>query len=353
MDNQRASILVLTYNNLDYTRQCLESIFAYTEYPDYEVIVVDNASQDGTPAYLTEFAASHSSIKIILNEKNEGFARGNNIAAQASCGNYLVFLNNDTVVTEGWLSRLVAHVQNPLVGIVGPVTNSSANETLVEVDYQGLEGMEQFAAQYSAAHAGEVFEIGMVPFMCAIMRREVYEDVGPLDERFGMGMFEDDDYAMRLRQKGYKILCTEDVFIHHWGSASFSKIGDDRYRQLFEENRLKFQEKWNREWQPHLYRDSVLRKQMIVCMAEREQWYRRTQEYLDQLVITQQKADSLQACLNDIYHSRSWRLMKKFQSFRLILVPRYSQRERLLAAAVHNFQRILPAADHHPTEGKS
>jgi GT2 family glycosyltransferase len=84
----------------------------------------------------------------------------------------------------------------------------------------------------------------------------VFEEVGPLDERFGIGMFEDDDYALRLKAKGYRILCAEDVFIHHWGRTSFSKLDQAAYQQLFEENRRKFETKWGLEWQPHRYRNS-------------------------------------------------------------------------------------------------
>ncbi|MCP4357658.1 MAG: glycosyltransferase family 2 protein, partial [Chloroflexi bacterium] len=91
---------------------------------------------------------------------------------------------------------------------------------------------------------------------CAAMRRAVYETIGPLDERFGRGMFEDDDYAHRLRAAGLKLLCVEDVFVHHWGNASFTKLADPVYQQIFEENKRKFETKWGIEWEPHRYRQT-------------------------------------------------------------------------------------------------
>jgi GT2 family glycosyltransferase len=64
-------------------------------------------------------------------------------------------------------------------------------------------------------------------------------------------MFEDDDFSLRVRKAGYRVVCAEDIFIHHWGKASFGKLDDSDYDRLFEENRRKFEEKWGQPWQPH------------------------------------------------------------------------------------------------------
>jgi GT2 family glycosyltransferase len=122
------------------------------------------------------------------------------------------------------------------------------------VSYTSLEEMHQFAYEYTRQHAGESFEISMLTMFCMAMRRDVMEKIGKLDERFGMGMFEDDDYAMRIRMAGYRIFCMEDVFIHHFGSVSFRSYGDDIYQKVLEENRKKFEEKWGISWQPHGFR---------------------------------------------------------------------------------------------------
>jgi GT2 family glycosyltransferase len=87
---------------------------------------------------------------------------------------------------------------------------------------------------------------------CLAMRRDVYERVGPLDERFEVGMFEDDDYALRARHAGYRVVCAEDAFVHHFGEVSFNKLKPSgEYEQLFAANRRRFEEKWGTPWEPH------------------------------------------------------------------------------------------------------
>src|SRR5262252_1547065 len=91
----------------------------------------------------------------------------------------------------------------------------------------------------------------MLAMFCVAMRREASEKVGPLDERFGIGMFEDDDYAIRMRKAGYRIVCARDSFVHHWMKAAFGQIPTAEYQALFEKNRRLFEEKWGTTWIPH------------------------------------------------------------------------------------------------------
>ncbi len=247
----KVSIIIVTFHNLDFTRQCIDSVLANTLHPDLEIIVVDNASTDGTREYLRELEKQHGNFTVILNDENAGFARANNQGLRAAAGDYLVLLNNDTVVPRGWLSGLLRHLRDPEIGLVNTVTNFSGNESRIEVPYTDIDGMQEFAAGYMAAHFGEIFDIRVAAMYCVAMRRDVYERVGPLDETFGIGMFEDDDYSHRMRLASYRVVCAEDSFVHHFGQASFKKLDPETYQKIWDANQTHFQTKWNMPWQAH------------------------------------------------------------------------------------------------------
>ncbi|MCL4487310.1 MAG: glycosyltransferase [Chloroflexi bacterium] len=248
----KACIVVVTWNNVDLTRQCLESVLRDHTYPQFQVIVVDNASTDETPAYLTALAEREPRVRIVLNEKNLGFAAANNVALRRvqDC-EFVVFLNNDTVVPRGWLARLLRHARKSDIGLVGPATNWAGNEAMIDVTYRDLKDMEPFARRYVAEHEDQIFDIKSLALFCVAMRAQVIKAVGALDERFGIGMFEDDDYARRVRQAGLRVVCADDVFVHHRGNASFSKLSSLEYSSLFDLNKRLFEEKWGEPWIPH------------------------------------------------------------------------------------------------------
>lgn len=251
----KVSILILTFNNIIISKICLHSIYCNTTYPNFEVIVVDNASTDETPVWLKTYSKTHPNLKVILNSDNLGFAGGNNQAAREASGEYLIFLNNDTVVTQGWIERLLAQFRSdPEIGLIGPVTNATGNEALIPTRYTTPAEMEAFAQDRSIAMFMRSFDIRMLAFYCVMARKDQYENMGGLDERYAVGMFEDDDLAVRYHQQGLRVVCAEDVFIHHFQRASFGKIETEKYQKIFEENRKKYEEKWGRPWEPYQLR---------------------------------------------------------------------------------------------------
>ena len=242
----KLSVVVVTWNGLDFNRLCLDSLSARTEWPNLEIVVVDNASTDGTRELLQECIRKDPRIRAILLPENRGFAAACNEGLAASTGDFLVILNNDTVVTRGWASALCRHLAaDPKLGLVGPVTNAIANAAKVEAGYASVDALGAWAAEWARAHDREAFDIPVLALFCTALPRRVWEEIGPLDERFGIGLFEDDDYSRRVRAKGYAVRCARDAFVHHWQMASFRKLSREAYFALYAENKRRFEEKWS------------------------------------------------------------------------------------------------------------
>ncbi len=247
-----ASIVVVTHNGLVFTRLCLESLLANTAACDFELIVVDNGSSDGTAAYLAKLAERDARVRVLLNGRNAGFAPACNQGLGLAGGEHLVLLNNDTMVPPGWLSGLLPHLQNPGVGLVGPVTNRIGNEAEIEADYRTWGEFLDFARRRADEHAGEWLEVRAPAMFCLAMRSQTYLHIGPLDERYEVGLLEDDDYADRAMQAGYQLRCVEDVVVHHFGEASFGKlVPGGEYARILRANQQRYAEKWGRSWEPY------------------------------------------------------------------------------------------------------
>lgn len=245
------SIIVVTFNNLELTKACLESLDRYTAYSNFEIVVVDNASQDGSVGFLEKWAGEQPGRVFQKNSSNLGFAAANNIGIRLARGDYFVLLNNDTYVTPGWLGGLVSHfARNDGIGLVGPVTNNIGNEAKIDIKYKSMAEMIEKSSRFTFAHLGELMPIKTLAFFCVMFSRKVFEMVGALDESFGIGFFEDDDYCRRVEKVGLSICCAQDVFVHHHLSASFKKMNGDDRRKLFGENKARYEAKWG-VWQPH------------------------------------------------------------------------------------------------------
>ncbi|PNT99191.1 hypothetical protein CDQ85_03715 [Clostridium thermosuccinogenes] len=237
----KTSIIILTYNNLEYNKLCIESIRKYTEKETYEIIVVDNHSTDGTVDWLKQ----QNDLKLILNNKNYGFPKGCNQGIKAAEeGNDILLLNNDTIVTPNWLKNLKKCLYSKDdIGAVGSVTNSCSNLQVIPANYSNLEEMIAFAAKNNVSNSSLWEERLRLVGFCMLIKNEVVKKIGLLDERFTPGNFEDDDFSFRIRKAGYRLILCKDSFIHHFGSTSFKKVSD-KYNELLINNRKKFAEKW-------------------------------------------------------------------------------------------------------------
>ena len=272
----KISIVILTYNNLEFNKLCLHSILNTTAYPNYEIIVVDNHSTDGTRAYLENIRSGYPSVKVVLNNENKGFAAGNNDGMKKAEGDYIVLLNNDTVVTRGWLTAMCKHLENdPELGMCGPVTNSIGNEAQIAVTYHSLSELSQFSYNYTTAHLSEEYrDVKVLALFCTMIKKQIIDTYGYLDEGYGIGMFEDDDYSEMVKSKGFRITIAEDAFIHHFHGVSFKKLEDERFKKIFQYNKELFERKWNRKWTGHKMRagvDGMTNLDNLINLSE-EKW---------------------------------------------------------------------------------
>lgn len=264
----KVSIIVLTYNNLNYNIDCIDSILSKTAYANYELIIVDNQSTDGTVEYLKRLEEKKiSNVKIVFNDNNDGFAGGNNHGIRESEGDYVLLLNNDTIVTRGWITSMVKHLEiNKSLGMCNPVTNSIGNESMIKVDYVTKEAIDDFAYLYTAMHMNEEYkDVDRLPLFATLIRKNMINEIGLLDESYRIGMFEDDDYTESALRAGYKITITEDAFIHHINNGSFKKLDDAEYRRIFNDNKAIFEKKWNKKWTMPKYRDGINSDSNLKC----------------------------------------------------------------------------------------
>jgi GT2 family glycosyltransferase len=246
------SVVVVTRDGHEFTRLCLASLLGEIVSEQGEVLLVDNGSTDGTVELLESAARGRPYVRLLAFPTNLGFARAVNAGLAAATGDVVVLLNNDTVVPPGAIGRLLSHLDDPAVGLVGCLTNRAGNEAELQTSYATFGEMLSVADELAAKRAGEVTEIRTPTMFCVAFRRELLETVGVLDERFEIGSFEDEDYAVRVRAAGLRVVCAEDVFVHHFGQASLGRLAaDGSYGAVFHENRTRFEEKWGVEWQPY------------------------------------------------------------------------------------------------------
>jgi cellulose synthase/poly-beta-1,6-N-acetylglucosamine synthase-like glycosyltransferase len=190
----KASIIIPVFNKLDLTRQCLTTLASLTTMPEYEVIVVDNASSDVTVEFLAELGGD---VQVIRNPENYGFAVACNQGAKAARGEFLLFLNNDTIPTEGWLNALVDEIEcHPDVAVVGSKllyedgTIQHAGVAFSRIVFTPYHIYRKFPADSPMVNRRREFQC--VTAACMLVRRNVFEQVGQFDEGFKNG-FEDVD----------------------------------------------------------------------------------------------------------------------------------------------------------------
>jgi GT2 family glycosyltransferase len=228
----RCDIVIPVWNQLEHTRDCIESVAKNTSYP-YRLILVDNGSEPDTRDYLAGLSVKGHEVKLIRNASNEGFVRAANQGLKESDAPYVCLLNNDTIPAPGWLERMVEFADlHKDVGLLNPVCNGHG-DTPID-DY----------ARRLLANKGRYMEMNQCFGFCMLIKREVIDKIGYLDEAFGIGGFDDTDYSMRAHKAGYRCVCVHDAYVYHKEHVSFRAMGDRK--ELVSPGEKAYFEKWPR-----------------------------------------------------------------------------------------------------------
>ena len=244
--NQNVSIIIPTFNKLELTKKCIESIYNHTHGINYEIIVIDNASNDGTSEYLKEQSLINKNFTYIQNIKNEGFAVACNQGINQSQSEYAVLLNNDIEVTNGWLNALVKEAEtDERIGIAGSLLLYPGTDKIqhcgVRIGKLG-NGIAPYhinklkSLKYTPA-ARNSRDYKVVTAACALIKRKVIDDIGLFDEKFKNG-YEDVDYCFRVYTNGYRIRYCADSVVYHYESMTPTRHDYDKINQAL------LDEKW-------------------------------------------------------------------------------------------------------------
>jgi len=262
----KVDIVILNFNGLTHLKPCLASLYKHTS-QNFHLIVVDNVSTDGSREWLTSFAEKVNNITLHFNkEPDGGYSAGNNIGLQHAKHKYVLLLNNDVLIIErGWLKRIVREMErDPKVGLIG-VKLIYPNEL---IQHAGVTfGYDSTTNKMRPLHIGRFFpryreefnvqrEVPAVTFACVLIQRELLKD--GLDETYERGCFEDTDFCLNIRKRGYKILYVPVELYHYEGATNLTKPLKEWYEQV-QKNFDVFLSRWG-DWlktdfnaKPNLY----------------------------------------------------------------------------------------------------
>ena len=260
------SLVIVNYNGKKFLRQCLLTLLK-TNYLNFEVIIVDNASTDGSLEELENYFGSNPNIKLVKNQENVGHSEGCNIGAKLSNGRYLVFLDSDIEFeSENWLLELVKVMENDnTIGLAQAKIVLSEDKTLLDCVCIAIDALGTWAANYGSK--GEKlkknFEIMAASSGCCIIRREVFNNSGGFDNDYFI--YDDDtDLSLRLRIMGYRILFIPSSEVIHRSGVLRGVSGIGPYYSA--KNRLRTAIK-NYEFKNLWWKFSVLIFFMLVVSA--------------------------------------------------------------------------------------
>ena len=246
-DNPLVSIIIPVHNNIKLTIECLISVITYTKDIPYEVIIVDDASTDETEEVLSKV----KSINYIKNAERKGFVHSCNTGAKRARGEFLVILNNDTQVTKNWLPPLInTFTSHENTGVVSPKViypNGKLQEAGCLINPDGSTKLIGLFDDPNLPRYNYIREVDYVSAVCMVVKRSLFDETGGFDENFSPGYYEDVDFCLKVRSRGFRILYNPHSVVVHHLSATYSKISPHLKYSLVISNQQKLCEKWQKE----------------------------------------------------------------------------------------------------------
>ena len=254
-----ASVIICVYNQLEWTRRCLGSLVSTLNRTSFEVIIVDDCSEQKTVDYLSTIDGA----LLIRNDQNLGFLRSANIGAQAARAPKLLFLNSDTVVTDGAIDELILALDTPTTVVAGAklLYPSGAVQEAGGVIWTDGTGMNFGRADHNPSRAEYSYwrEVDYVSGAAMAVQRDYFDRSGGFDSAFAPAYFEDTDLCFRARRDGYKVMFVSTAVVYHLEGVSHGASAATASHQLMERNRPIFREKWHDELQLHFLNDEQSR----------------------------------------------------------------------------------------------
>jgi GT2 family glycosyltransferase len=216
------SIIIINYKTKDITRDCLESIL-YNCDGDYEIILVDNNSSDASVNYLRQSFGDR--IKIIENKSNFGFAKANNIGVKEAKGDYLFFLNSDTILHNNILKDFKDFIDKQSnIGIIAPklMLEEQIEQKRAYGSFPNVFNIILDKFKKDKLYTEDIFEVDWVSGAAFVMKKDIFLELGGFDENYFM-YFEDVDLCKRIKALGLKIMVNRNIFLTHLGGKSISK----------------------------------------------------------------------------------------------------------------------------------
>jgi len=233
------SVIVISFENFSTTTDLLlKSLLSSKSKYEAEIILFDNGSSSESLRQIKLLKETDERLKVICNQKNLGFAGGNNQAFKHSKGEIIIFLNSDTITTFPVLDRLVEEMGKYSLEILGPLSNAVSGVQRIKI-FANDKNLILKEGEFinNSELSIEPFETDCLSFFCICMNREIYEKLHGLDDEYKMGYYEDTDFCFRARKSGIRLHCTENVFVYHKGEGSFSNVSME---STIVENRKRF-----------------------------------------------------------------------------------------------------------------